>query len=146
MGVIPDPIVDVLDINNIIANVLVHDIDDEQDYASNAVNRDGDDVYLFAVSATDGMMDYLSAIEISRVLAHSLFDDSGAHPVTAIEHLIFAAANAWQEAKQGRYRDDIAIAVSVLHQPHNCSHRSNDTSATIDVDGTADIGGSLSTG
>jgi serine/threonine protein phosphatase PrpC len=147
MGVIPDPIVDVLDINNVIANVLLDDIDDEQDSDSyqvnpmlHSVNGDGDDVYLFAVSATDGMMDYLSAIEISRVLAHSLFDDSGAHPVTAVEHLIFAAANAWQEAKQGRYRDDIAIAVSVLHQPQNRSNGSNGASATINSDGNVDIG------
>ena len=147
MGVIPDPIVDVLDINKIISNVLLDDIDDEQDSDSyqvnpmlHAVNGDGDDVYIFAVSATDGMMDYLSAIEISRVLAHSLFDDAGAHPVTAVEHLIFAAANAWQEAKQGRYRDDIAIAVSVLHQPRKRSN--GDASVTIDPDGNVDIGDS----
>ena len=144
MGVIPDPIVDVLDINNVIANVLLDDIDDEQDSDSYQVNPmlhdlngDGDGVYLFAVSATDGMMDYLTAIEISRVLAHSLFDDSGAHPVTAVEHLIFAAANAWQEAKQGRYRDDIAIAVSVLHRPQKRSHGE---SATITTDGSVNMG------
>ena len=153
MGVIPDPIVDVLDINNVIANVLLDDIDDEQDSDSyqvnpmlHAVNGDGDDVYLFAVSATDGMMDYLSAIEISRVLAHSLFDDSGAHPVTAVEHLIFAAANAWQEAKQGRYRDDIAIAVSVLHQPQNRSNGSTGASVNINPDGSVDTGDTSSTG
>jgi serine/threonine protein phosphatase PrpC len=147
MGVIPDPIVDVLDINNIIANVLLDDIDDEQDSDSyqvnpmpHAVNGHGDDVYIFAVSATDGMMDYLSAIEISRVLAHSLFDDSGAHPVTAVEHLIFAAANAWQEAKQGRYRDDIVIAVSVLHQPRNHSNESSSAIAAINTDGNIDVG------
>ena len=135
MGVIPNPIVDVLDINKVIANVLRDDID-QVSPKLHAVNGDDDDVYLFAVSATDGMMDYLSAIDISRVLAHSLFDDAGAHPVTAVEHLIFAAANAWQDAKQGRYRDDIAIAVSVLHQPKN---RSDGVSVTIKPDGNVDI-------
>jgi hypothetical protein len=63
------------------------------------------------------MMDYLAASEIARVLAHSLFDKDGIHPVTACEVLVFSAANAWQQAKQGRYRDDIAIAVSTLRTP-----------------------------
>jgi serine/threonine protein phosphatase PrpC len=143
MGVIPDPIVDVLDIHNVVANALLDDLDDEYDADSyqvnsmlHAVNGAEDDVYIFAVSATDGMMDYITAIDIARVLAHSLFDDSGAHPVTALEHLIFAAANAWQEAKQGRYRDDIAIAVSVLRQPQQSQAKNNDhNTAVIDPDG-----------
>jgi hypothetical protein len=63
------------------------------------------------------MMDYMAASEIARVLAHSLFDKDGIHPVTACEVLVFSAANAWQQAKQGRYRDDIAIAVSTLRTP-----------------------------
>jgi hypothetical protein len=63
------------------------------------------------------MMDYMAASEIARVLSHSLFDKDGIHPVTACEVLVFSAANAWQQAKQGRYRDDIAIAVSTLRTP-----------------------------
>lgn len=76
-----------------------------------------DDVFIFAVSATDGMMDYLEASDIASVLAKALFEDDGAHPITAAEHLVFAAANAWQQEKMGRYRDDIAIAVSTLRRP-----------------------------
>jgi len=64
-----------------------------------------------------GMMDYLAASEIARVLGQSLFDKDGIHPVTACEILVFSAANAWQQDKQGRYRDDIAIAVSTLRTP-----------------------------
>jgi serine/threonine protein phosphatase PrpC len=126
MGVIPDPLVDVLDIHSVVADVMLDDTDPDLDADSyqvnpmiHEVNSDLDDVFLFAVSATDGLMDYLTATDIARILAHSLFDDAGAHPVTAVEHLIFAAANAWQEEKQGRYRDDIAVAVSVLRQPPN---------------------------
>jgi len=126
MGVIPNPIVDVLDTNAVVAQILADDAEaDEADTDAYQVDPSGsiiglsseDDVYLFAVSATDGMMDYLAAPEISRVLAHALFDEAGAHPVTAAEHLIFAAANAWQQAKQGRYRDDIAIAVAAIRRP-----------------------------
>lgn len=131
MGVIPNPIVDVLDTQALVAQILVEDAGDLADadaYQVDAVGdmvgqstdyegRADDDVYLFAVSATDGMMDYLAAPEISQVLAHALFDEAGAHPATAAEHLIFAAANAWQQAKQGRYRDDIAIAVAAIRRP-----------------------------
>jgi hypothetical protein len=71
------------------------------------------------------MMDYMAASEIARVLAHSLFDKDGIHPVTACEVLVFSAANAWQQAKQGRYRDDIAIAVSTLRTPPLVTDDSN---------------------
>ena len=71
------------------------------------------------------MMDYIAASEIARVLAHSLFDKDGIHPVTACEVLVFSAANAWQQAKQGRYRDDIAIAVSTLRTPPLVSDDNN---------------------
>ena len=139
MGVIPDPIVDVLDTAALVAQILVEDAADItdaeayqvvsvgdmmmmggpslSDYDASKADAANDDVYLLACSATDGMMDYLSAPEIARVLAHALFDEAGAHPVAAAEHLIFAAANAWQQAKQGRYRDDIAIAVAAIRRP-----------------------------
>jgi serine/threonine protein phosphatase PrpC len=154
MGVIPDPIIDVLDTNAIVARILEQDAqtkqngneDDEEDLdavayqevdavgnivsesltSSSSSTRapplprgEEDDVFLFAVSATDGMMDYLSPLDIARILAHALFDPAGAHPVAAVEHLIFAAANAWQQAKQGRYRDDIAISVATVRWPPN---------------------------
>jgi hypothetical protein len=76
-----------------------------------------DDVYIFAVSATDGMMDFLDAQSIAQTLAPSLFDENGTHVLTACEMLISAAASGWQRAKQGRYRDDIAIAVSTIRIP-----------------------------
>jgi serine/threonine protein phosphatase PrpC len=153
MGVIPDPIIDVLDTNEIVARVLAQDAQNNQnttendeidldavayqevDAVGNIVSEsltssssarvpplpggEEDDVFLFAVSATDGMMDYLSPLDIARILAHALFDPAGAHPVAAVEHLIFAAANAWQQAKQGRYRDDIAISVATVRWPPN---------------------------
>jgi serine/threonine protein phosphatase PrpC len=131
LGVIPDPIVDVIDIPTLIqaemkqtydqdgANYLY--IDEQGDVASNSFGStdmpEDDDVYIFAVSATDGLMDYLDSLDIARVLAKALYEDEGAHPITAAEHLVFAAANGWQQDKQGRYRDDIAIAVTSLHRP-----------------------------
>jgi serine/threonine protein phosphatase PrpC len=97
---------------------------------------DEDDVYIFAVCATDGMMDYLEAIDIATVLSKSLFDEKGAHPITAVEHLVFSAANAWQQDKLGRYRDDISIAVSTLRAPPPSKSRSH-ISSTSKVEGAA---------
>jgi serine/threonine protein phosphatase PrpC len=134
-GVIADPIVDVLDLNHLVKAALMGYHEKEQCFMVDengevdeeacstaeleAMLAEEDDVYVFAVSASDGLMDFLEASEISKILAPSLFLDDGSHPVTACELLIFAAANAWQEAKQGRYRDDIAIAVSTLRRPPN---------------------------
>ena len=143
LGVIPDPIVDVIDIPRLVREERGRTVkggedattstflflDDQGDvvagdsysrsssYASDESGADEDDVYIFGVSATDGMLDYLDENDIARVLAKALFEQDGAHPLTAAEHLVFAAANGWQQDKQGRYRDDIAIAVATLRRP-----------------------------
>jgi serine/threonine protein phosphatase PrpC len=115
MGVIPDPIVHVLDIPTIVATEMEgYQVENDGSVRS---HEEDDDVYIFAISATDGMMDYLDEGDIAKILAHSLFEATGVHPISACEHLVFAAAQAWQQAKQGRYRDDISIAVTALRRP-----------------------------
>ena len=134
-GVIADPIVDVLDMNHLVSAALAGthekercfvvdeqgDVDEDACISAemDALMAEEDDVHVFAVSASDGLMDFLEASEIAKILSPSLFHDDGSHPVSACELLIFAAANAWQDAKQGRYRDDIAIAVTTLRRPPN---------------------------
>jgi serine/threonine protein phosphatase PrpC len=108
VGVVPDPIVQVFDLDELVEHVL----GDSQ----------VDDVIISAVSATDGMMDYLSPVVIAQVLAPSLgHDDDGLHLLSTSEHLIFAAANEWELAagdEQGEtYRDDISIAVGTIRLP-----------------------------
>ena len=105
LGVIPDPIVDVIDIPELVEAQMATD------------PTTSDDVYVFAVSATDGLMDFASPEVIAQTVAVSLFDDEGPHLLTALEQLIYMAAQGWEQAKQGRYRDDIAIAVSQLRIP-----------------------------
>jgi serine/threonine protein phosphatase PrpC len=141
LGVIPNPLIQVLNIDNIVKEQLFNDsksvlqktspipIAKQQeavvDAAGNVVNTDAtsinsldnDDVYVFAVCASDGMMDYLPPGEIAQVLGHSLYAEDGAHPVAATEHLILSAASLWYHSKQGRYRDDIVIAVTTLRKP-----------------------------
>jgi serine/threonine protein phosphatase PrpC len=60
VGVIPNPIVNVVDLQEIIHQSRWSD--------------DEDDVYIFAVSASDGMMDFVDAMTIARELVPALFD------------------------------------------------------------------------
>jgi hypothetical protein len=77
-----------------------------------------DDVHIFVVSASDGMMDILNAKGIARFLVPSLCEDSGMHLLTACEKLISTAAEGWRRASEdGSYRDDIAISVSKIRTP-----------------------------
>lgn len=143
LGVIPDPIVEVLNISEIvdaemteIPDTQSYILDENGDMVKTGISYDEDsrrngsspvdDVHIFAVSATDGMMDYLEPEDVAKVLADALFDKDGAHPISAAEHLVFAAANAWQQEKQGRYRDDIAIAVSTIRLPPETTNSTAD--------------------
>lgn len=121
VGVIPDPIVDVIEIPNLVAaegNMWCVAVDENGDMNMEyCVGDQVDDVYVFAVSATDGMFDFVDPSTVAETLALSLFDEDGPHPLTACEMLISIAASGWQRAKQGRYRDDIAIAVSTIRIP-----------------------------
>jgi len=102
-GVIPDPIVDVVDIPELVQSELKKQV--------------GDDVHIFAVSATDGIMDFISPEAIGHALALSMYGDEGPHLLTTLEQLIYIAAQRWEQSKQGRYRDDISVAVCQIRIP-----------------------------
>lgn len=115
LGVIPDPIVHVIDIPELIESQL------NQNSTSKETTRipEEDDIHIFAVSATDGMMDFLSPEAIGHALAISLYGNEGPHLLTTLEQLIYIAAQRWEQSKQGRYRDDIAVAVSEIRIPND---------------------------
>ncbi|KAL3920544.1 MAG: hypothetical protein SGILL_003209 [Bacillariaceae sp.] len=117
-GVIAEPIVDVIDIREIVQNALASHADsckdgDKENKVCEAL--DPSDVHIFAVSASDGMMDEVPPNYIGSVLARSLFDKGiDVHPLTAAEHLILEAAKGWQRLYNGQYRDDIAISAATV--------------------------------
>ena len=140
VGVVPDPLVDILDINDIRKAVLkkmngaetcTHS-EKEVDINANGEVKATDsqcaqysekDIKVFAISATDGLLDYVPEDIIVKYVARGLYSreeiatENGTispHPLTACENLIYTAANGWQNDKGGRYRDDIAIAVADL--------------------------------
>jgi serine/threonine protein phosphatase PrpC len=117
LGVIPHPIVDVIDIPELIAAQLLTDCDEDGTAIAPECSASDDDVRIFAISATDGMMDYATPEIIAQAVASSLFDKEGTHLITAIEQLIYMAAQGWEQDKQGRYRDDIAMAVTQIRIP-----------------------------
>jgi len=102
-GVIPDPTVDAIDIEQLVKGG-----------AACAAKVDARTGATFAVSATDGLLDFMDINDIAKTVAMSLYMDDSPHPLSACESLITTAASAWWQAKNGKYRDDIAIAVSKL--------------------------------
>jgi len=118
-GVIPDPIVEVIDVDQVVDNLLSRDCQiPEEDEAMNAACFvSSDDIHIFAVSATDGLIDFASPEVISQAVAFSLYHKDGPHLLSALEQLIYLSASGWEKAKQGRYRDDIAVSVAEIRAP-----------------------------
>jgi serine/threonine protein phosphatase PrpC len=129
-GVIPNPTVDVIDLREIIQKRVLDmnlipsvGFDEHNDPVfQDCIDEDKkvliDDVHIFAVSASDGMMDVLEPKSIARLLVPSLCHENGEHLLTACEKLVSTAAKGWQQASEdGGYRDDIAISVSKIRTP-----------------------------
>jgi len=108
-GVIPDPIVDVIDIEKVVNNRCGSE--------KGGSDKFDDDICVFAVSATDGLMDFSSPDLIAKTVATSMYIKEGPHLLTAMEQLIYVAASGWERSKRGTYRDDITICVSEIRIP-----------------------------
>ena len=109
VGVISVPTVDVLGIQSL------------KKEAKNRSKSDNslDDIALFAVAASDGLLDFMKPIEVAQQLAHSLYYDkrNRNNPPTSLqntcEKLILKSSSIWQSLGM-QYRDDITIAVSKI--------------------------------
>jgi hypothetical protein len=118
-GVIPDPIVDVIDIDHMVESQVMKDcqILEENETMNAACFVSSDDVHIFAVSATDGLLDFASPEMIAQTVAYSVYNEDAPYLLSAIEKLIHLAASGWEKARQGRYRDDIAMSVTEIRRP-----------------------------
>jgi len=115
VGVIAEPIVDVLDVRELKITATTT-ADDETCTADETCQvQDVKDIHIFAVSATDGMMDYVSPQELATSFANAFYRPDGPHPLTVAEDLILTAAKGWNLDMNGEYRDDIAIAASKVN-------------------------------
>ena len=122
-GVTAEPIVDVLDLKELYQTVLAGK--DEFDCDNNneaSIECGPSDVNIFIVSASDGLMDFVTPQAIMEKFAPALFgkpelndkelDLGSDHAHLAAEELIYDAAKGWYAAMQGAYRDDITIAAA----------------------------------
>jgi serine/threonine protein phosphatase PrpC len=122
-GVIAEPIVDVLDIAALAATKLASykewckkaEAEEKAKPDAEEVDMECDDVHthdvsFFAISASDGLMDYVKPAGVAHVFAASMYVPENPHPHTASEYLILQAANMWNKVHNGEYRDDIAVA------------------------------------
>jgi serine/threonine protein phosphatase PrpC len=75
-----------------------------------------DDINLFAMSASDGVIDYMSLEEVASMLAPSLWNKTG-HPVVAASNVLHESGQRWYRDFGGRYRDDMVLVVSKLGRP-----------------------------
>jgi len=120
-GVIPDPHVDIIDIDKLVSKEIWTAIYENERLSllpPLVEEKPVDDVHIFAVSASDGMMDILTSRSIAANLVSSLCEEDGEHLLTACEHLISMAADGWQHASyDGTYRDDIALTVTKIRTP-----------------------------
>lgn len=105
LGVIPNPTIAVLDVLELLGSVASGTADTDV--------SDGD-VEVFAVSATDGLLDFVDIETIVKTVAHSLYEEEGSHLLSACDSLISTAAMAWSKKMNWQYRDDISIAVSKI--------------------------------
>lgn len=117
-GVIANPIVQVLDIEELVDTRKFSDTED--------------DIHIFGVSASDGMMDYVKAEIVAKVVGEALFSrkksNDEEHPLTACERLIGLAAKYWEAARHGSYRDDIAITISKFRTPPSVDDKNTEPS------------------
>lgn len=127
-GVISDPTVDVLDLSRGIDSLIQDKI---SDYDSSNSDSSNEDWYLFAVSASDGLMDYTTPQEVADKFVHEFVaytnnnneeeeneDDPqflSALLTSLCYDLVVHSAMGWYDDEHGSYRDDIAIAISELN-------------------------------
>jgi len=121
LGIIPDPHVDIIDIEKLVNKEIIKTIYENEQITllpPLIEEKPVDDVHIFAVSASDGMVDILTPRSIASYLVSSLCEEKGEHLLTACERLISMAADGWEHASgDGKYRDDIAISVSKIRSP-----------------------------
>jgi len=99
IGVIPDPIVDVVYISDL-KNKKEHDDDDDE-------KKKNDNVQLFAVVGSDGIFDARTKEFVAKFIADSLYDrKNGDYPILMAYKLIEKAS----PMKESFYRDDISFA------------------------------------
>ena len=146
-GVIPDPIVDAMSISDIVAAELTSGPASKENSCHSDTDEAGGDagegtcvadtkkdenvIRIVAISATDGVLDFISPHDIAQEIARSVFGsdrtavigsegskEGGSskhlHVLAAIAELMATSAQGWNKEMRGSYRDDMAITATVI--------------------------------
>ncbi len=134
-GVIPDPIVDAMSISDIVAAELTSGSADKENSCQSGndeaggdagegtcvadTKKDEDIIRIVAISASDGVLDFISPHDIAQEIATSVFASSkgggsAKHLLAAIAELMATSAQGWNKEMRGSYRDDMAISATVI--------------------------------
>jgi len=92
VGLIAEPTIDVLSIKDLVPP------------------QKRNEVFLMAVSCSDGLLDFVSNTNVAQHLAENMYKTSSLEVVGACTELIMRASREW--IKMGPYRDDISISIS----------------------------------
>jgi hypothetical protein len=129
-GVIAEPIVTVLEIEEIISSALAsysetcaasvqeaYDDDESEQMLPEVCPALGvEDVQILAVSATKGVTEFseeeMQLDDIAHIFAASFFVEGNPHPHTASQFVLVEAAHWWDHFYRGDYRDDMAVAAT----------------------------------
>ena len=121
VGLISVPTVDILQVTELKMKTTSKRNNDDTKSQYNE-SYDPDDVVLYAIAASDGLLDFITPLEIAERLAKSFADESGATAgrygsnrelMNACEDLLLQASRSWSKLGM-KYRDDITIAVSQI--------------------------------
>jgi serine/threonine protein phosphatase PrpC len=92
IGVIAEPIVDILDIHQLFAG--------EQQQQQN---------HILCISATDGMTDCIPPMELAESFAAAFYGQKDGDHFNVAQDLVRRAAQVWKTKTGGLYRDDVTI-------------------------------------
>ena len=113
IGAIAEPIVKIIDISAVIKAEIEEanaGCSEDEEYCPGSIKAEH--ISIFAVSATDGMMDYIEPEHLAGAFATTFYRTTGPHPLVMCEDLILIAAKGWYDEMGGQYRDDIAVAAA----------------------------------
>jgi len=106
-GVIPDPIIEIIDLDNFQQQCTANQgtCANPQD-ASNLFN-----LGIFVASASDGLFDFVTPEDLAFAVGQTFYGTANSHPIATLGDLMSMAVHGWNDKHGGRYRDDIVIAV-----------------------------------
>ena len=105
IGVIAEPIVDVLDISDLLMGIKTAN--------ATKTNMNNSNIELFAVSASDGIYDVVPKEEVAEYLAKSLYHELDTDISIAVENLIMESSHRWIK-RLVEERDDISLVVQKI--------------------------------